>query len=118
MKKILFLVTALLAIVQQSSAETDPVPVITVADVEAVPGETVAFSLNLTGGKADLYKSLQFDVQFPATGFSTTGDYTVADEWPHASAIIGDVDESGLARVPFASADAITKEGVRRTSDL
>lgn len=108
MKKLLFLVTALLAMVQQSSAETDPVPVITVADVEAVPGETVAFSLNLTGGKADLYKSLQFDVQFPATGFSTiVGGYTVSPLWLSVSCTVGDVDATGLATIPFASSEAI-----------
>lgn len=113
MKKILFLVTALLAMVQQSSAETDPVPVITVADVEAVPGETVAFSLNLTGGKADLYKSLQFDVQFPATGFSTiVGGYTVSPLWLSVSCTVGDVDATGLATIPFASSEAIPAANV------
>lgn len=109
MKKLLFLVTALLAMVQQSSAQT-----ITVADVEAVPGETVAFSLNLTGGKVNLYTALQFDVQFPATGFSTiTGGYTVnTSAWLGASCTVGSVDETGLATIPFASSEAITAADV------
>lgn len=112
MKKLLFLVTALLAMVQQSSAQTTPV--ITVADVEAVPGETVAFSLNLTGGKVNLYTALQFDVQFPATGFSTiTGGYTVnTNAWLGASCTVGSVNDKGLATIPFASSEAITAADV------
>ena len=31
---------------------------VTVADVEALPGETVAFTLNLTGGKAGTYTAM------------------------------------------------------------
>ena len=54
---------ALCALFAGAKAQT-----VTVADVEALPGETVAFSLNLTGGKAGLYKAMQFDIQFPATG--------------------------------------------------
>lgn len=112
MKKLLFLVTALLAMVQQSSAQTTPV--ITVADVEAVPGETVAFSLNLTGGKVNQYTALQFDVQFPATGFSTiAGGYTVnTSAWVGASCTVGSVDDTGLATMPFASSEAITAANV------
>lgn len=109
MKKLLFLVTALLAMVQQSSAQT-----ITVADVQTLPGETAAFSLNLTGGKVDQYTALQFDVQFPATGFTTTGDYTVnTSSWKGVSCTVGDVDATtGLATIPFASANAITAADV------
>ncbi len=110
MKKILFLVTALLAMVQQSSAETTPV--ITVANVEAEPGETITFRLNLSGGKVNQYTALQFDVQFPATGFSTTGEYTVNSIWTGVSATIGSVDATGLATIPFASADAIPSGNV------
>lgn len=112
MKKLLFLVTALLAMVQQSSAQTTPV--ITVDDVEAVPGETVAFSLNLTGGRVNQYTALQFDVQFPATGFTTiTGGYTVnTSVWLGVSCVVGDVDATGLATIPFASSEAITAADV------
>ena len=80
---------------------------ISVADVEALPGETVAFSVDLTGGKDDTYTAFQFDVQFPATGFTTTGDYTVSSAWTGVSATVGSVDASGLATIPFASANAI-----------
>jgi len=80
---------------------------VTVTDVEAVPGETVAFSLSLSEGRADSYTGLMFDVQFPAEGFTTTGNYTVSSAWPGASAVVGDVDETGLASIPFASANEI-----------
>ena len=80
---------------------------VTVADVEAVPGETVSFSLSLSEGRADSYTALKFDVQFPAEGFTTTGAYTVSSAWPGASAVVGDVDASGLAIIPFASANEI-----------
>lgn len=109
MKKLLFLVTALLAMVQQSSAQA---PVITVDDVEAVPGETVAFSLNLTGGRVNQYIALQFDVQFPATGFTTTGAYTVNGSVWSANCEVGDVDAMGLATIPFSSASTISAADV------
>ena len=81
---------------------------VSVADVEAVPGETVTFSVNLSNGKADTYTALSFDVQFPSEGFTTTGDYTVSSSWRGATCVVGDVDASGLATIPFASADAIS----------
>ena len=114
MKKLLFLVTALLAIVQQSSAETKPV--ITVADVEARPGETVELSLNLANGKVNQYKSLQFDAQFPTTGFTieTDGCSVASDKWPEVLCVEGDinVDANGLATLPFASSEAISAADV------
>lgn len=80
---------------------------VTVADVEALPGETVEFVLDLTGGKADTYKAMQFDVQFPATGFATTGSYHISELWPNAMAIIGSLDANGIATIPVASSEAI-----------
>lgn len=80
---------------------------VTVPDVEALPGETVTFTLNLTGGKADTYTAMQFDVQFPATGFTTTGRYSVSELWPNASSTIGSVDDTGVATIPVASSEKI-----------
>lgn len=80
----------------------------TVADVEALPGETVAFTLDLTGGKADTYIAMQFDVQFPATGFMTTGDYSISPLWKNATSVVGSVDENGLATIPVSSSEAIS----------
>ena len=87
---------------------------VAVADVEALPGETVEFSLNLSGGKADCYTALSFDVQFPADGFTTTGSYAVSESWTGAMAVIGDVDATGLATIPFASSNAIVGSDVEK----
>ena len=80
---------------------------VTVADVEAMPGETVAFTLNLTGGKADTYTAMQFDAHFPTTGFATTGKYTISELWENVMAIIGDIDAEGVATIPVASSETI-----------
>ena len=80
---------------------------VTVADVEAMPGETVSFSLSLSEGRADSYTALVFDVQFPVEGFTTTGAYSVSSAWPGATAVIGEVDDTGVATIPFASANVI-----------
>ena len=85
---------------------------VSVADVEALPGETVAFTLNLTGGKADTYTAMQFDAQFPTSGFTTTGKYVVSDLWENATAIIGSVDADGLATIPVASSESISAADV------
>ncbi len=119
MKKLLFLVTALLAMVQQSSAQTTPV--ITVADVKTAPGKTVTLTLNLAGGKADQYTSLQFDAQFPSNGFTIKSDgYTISDKWSGTDELTkvlcpdGDiaVDDNGVATIPFACANAISESNV------
>lgn len=106
MKKIL-LAALCLYVAGAANAQTVSVP-----DVEALPGETVAFSLNLNDGKADTYTSLQFNVTFPAEGFITTGDYTISSAWKNASATIGDVDAEGLAVVPASSAEVISGSAV------
>ena len=119
MKKLLFLVTALLAMVQQSSAQTTPV--ITVADVKTAPGKTVTLTLNLAGGKADQYTSLQFDAQFPTTGYTIKSEgFTVSDKWTGTDELSKvlcadediNVDENGIATLPFACAHAITEANV------
>lgn len=98
---------ALCAMCAGASAQT-----VTVADVEALPGETVAFTLNLTDGKADTYTALQFDVQFPATGFTTTGDYTISPLWKNATAEIGMVNSNGIASIPVSSSQTISTADV------
>ena len=80
---------------------------VTVPDVEAVPGETVSFSVNLSEGKSDTYTAMTIYAQFPATGFTTTGAYTISSSWTGASAVVGEVDGAGLATIPFASSNAI-----------
>ncbi len=90
-------------------------PVISVADVEALPGETVSFSVNLEDGKADKYTAMTLYAYFPTTGFTTTGKYTVSDVWPGTMAVVGDigVKEPGLATIPFASANEIPGSAVQ-----
>jgi hypothetical protein len=63
--------------------------VVTVSDVEALPDETISFSLNLTGGQADTYTSLQFSIDLP-TGITTTDDTpTFSPLWPGATGEVG-----------------------------
>ena len=61
---------------------------VTVADVEALPGETVTFSLSFTGGQADTYTSLQFDLGLP-DGITPTGIPTFSASWPGATGSVG-----------------------------
>ena len=86
---------------------------VTVADVDALPGETVAFTLDLTGGKANTYTAMQFDAQFPVTGFSTTGQYSVSDLWMNATATVGSVNVDGIATIPVASSESISASDVK-----
>ena len=105
MKNLVLFTLALMLLCGKASAQT-----VTVADVDALPGEKVSFVLNLHGGKADTYTSLQFDATFPE-GFATTGNYTISSLWPNASATVGDVID-GYATIPVSSADEITRTDV------
>lgn len=90
-------------------------PVITVADVEALPGETVEFAVNLVDGKADTYTAMTLYAQFPTTGFATVSGATgatVSSAWPGASGVVGDIDAEGLATIPFASSEVIAGSAV------
>ena len=101
------IVLALCAFGAGASAQT-----VSVADVEALPGETVAFTVDLNGGKADTYIAMQFDVQFPETGFTTTGDYSVSPLWKNATSVVGSVDNHGVATIPVSSTEAISAADV------
>ena len=105
--KTIFLALALFAFCTGGKAQT-----VTVADVEAMPGETVAFTLNLTDGKANTYTAMQFDAQFPAMGFSTTGKYKISELWGNATATIGAVNAEGVATIPAASSESISAADV------
>lgn len=101
------LALALFAFGAGASAQT-----VSVADVDALPGETVAFTVDLNGGKADTYIAMQFDVQFPETGFATTGDYSVSPLWKNATSVVGSVDNHGVATIPVSSTEAISAADV------
>lgn len=102
------LALALCAFAAEASAQT-----VSVADVEVVPGETIAFTVDLNGGKADTYIAMQFDVQFPETGFATTGDYNVSPLWKNATSVVGSVDNHGVATIPVSSTEAISATDVQ-----
>ena len=76
---------------------------VTVSDIDALPGETIAVALNLSEGKADTYTALTFEVVLPAEGFTTTGKYEVSSEWPNTTSGAG----PGLVVFPFASSKPI-----------
>ena len=103
MKKVLFSLLLPFAVSGSIKAQ-----IVSVADVEAIPGETVSFGVSLSNGQADTYTAMTLYAQFPETGFTTTGAYSISDSWSAASGVIGDVDATGLAIMPFSSANAIT----------
>ena len=110
MKKTFLTLFALIAM--GGSAMAGDKPVISVADVEALPGETVSFSVNLVDGKADTYTAVTLYAQFPiGIDFTTIGN-TVSPIWEEASGITGAIDGTGLATLPFASANHIPGSAV------
>ena len=110
MKKTFLTLFALIAM--GGSAMAGEKPVISVADVEALPGETVSFSVNLVDGKADTYTSMTLYAQFPiGIDFTTTGN-TVSQTWEGASGSTGAIDDTGLATLPFASENHIPGSAV------
>ena len=82
-KKLLCLITCLLMAGGVSGQLTATVP-----DIEALPGETVSFSLSFSGGQADTYTSLQFAIGVPA-GITTSGLPTFSSSWPGATGSVG-----------------------------
>ena len=74
-----------------------------VADVEALPGETVSLTLQIdTDGGS--YTGLEFDILFPQSGFSTTANAVTSSGWDGAFTI-GDVGtlEENTARCGLLS---------------
>lgn len=94
---------------------------VAVAPVEALPGETVALSIQLdTDGGS--YTGLEFDIQFPCEGFTTTGTATVTAAWDGAFTIgdVGGVGISNLARcgVLSYSDTAIPGDGLQNLGNV
>ena len=112
MKKMKTTKTTIIALALFAFCAGGKAQTVTVADVEALPGETVSFTLDLTGGKADTYTAMQFDAQFPVTGFSTTGKYKVSELWENATATVGAVNAEGIATIPVASSESISAADV------
>lgn len=63
---------------------------LSVPDVEAVPGETVSYSLNINVGEGE-YVGYQYDMQFPVTGFTLTGKTTTNENWIGGFLSVGDL---------------------------
>lgn len=78
---------SLLALITMgSSAMADVKPAITVADIEALPGETVSFYVNLSDGKDNTYKGITLYAYSTQEGFTLT-DVTAATEWGATGAV-------------------------------
>lgn len=89
MKKLVMNLVACLAMSGAATAQT-----FSVADVEVLQGKTGAFTLTVDVGEGT-YTGFQFQIQFPATGFTTLGT-TVTQAWDGAAFSVGDL-ESGVA---------------------
>lgn len=74
---------------------------LSVSDVEVVPGTTASFALTVDVEEG-VYSGFQFEMQFPATGFSTTGNATAASTWQGGTLFVGDLN-AGVGRVAALS---------------
>lgn len=63
---------------------------LSIPDVEALPGETVSYSLNINVGEG-AYTGYQYQMQFPATGFTLTGKTTTNENWIGGSLSVGNL---------------------------
>lgn len=63
---------------------------LSVADVEVLPGTTASFTMTVDV-ESGVYSGFQFGMQFPSTGFSTTGITTVTASWQGGSLSVGDL---------------------------
>ena len=110
MKKVILNMLMLFAVTGVAKAQT-----VTVADVEALPGETVKATLELTA-PASTYTGIQFALQFPTTGFSieekTTepgAEYCAVTGWS------GSIEYGSMTagKVKFAAASGSTFTSAR-----
>lgn len=105
--KHLFLsLTAAATLCGAASAQT-----LSVADVEALPGETVDFALtiNVEGGT---YSGFQFQMQFPSEGFATVGA-TIASDWDGGSLGVGDLVAGEANASASSMSDSAIPDGER-----
>lgn len=89
MKRLALSIIAVLTLCGRMAAQQ-----VTVSDVEAVPGETLSFTIQLDT-KGGSYVGLEFDVQFSQDGFVTTGNATTIADW-NGSFTIGEVGAVGI----------------------
>ena len=107
-KQILLSLIAATILCGGASAQT-----LSVADVEALPGETVAYTLKIDVEGGD-YKGFQYQMTFPATGFATAGTTVANADWDGASFSVGDLDAAGQANASaYSSSDTSIPDGER-----
>ena len=103
MKKIFLSMFALFGFAVIATAQT-----VTVADVEALPGETVTATLNLEA-PVDTYTGAQITLQFPATGFSVGKD--VATGW-NGSINNSAIDANGQVKIAAGGNSTFTDAAI------
>ncbi len=77
---------------------------LSVADVEALPGETVTVPIDLVGGKDATYTAFQFKTATAAVGI-TTVDCAPSAEWKKATGVAADINTDSYTN--FSSSEAI-----------
>ncbi|MBQ7511807.1 MAG: hypothetical protein IJU11_03585 [Prevotella sp.] len=102
MKKIVFSLLTAFGLALGATAQT-----IAVADVEAMPGETVKATLNISA-PADTYTGFQLALQFPATGFTVAEKATKAVSGWDGMVATGDMKE-GKVKVSAANDATFTE---------
>ena len=107
MKKTFLSLFALIAM--GTTAFAGEKPVIAVADVDVLPGETVWASVNLTDGKADTYTAMTLYAQIPMELVPYIDDIgcTVNAAWEGTSFSCNLDLKTGIATIPFASSNVI-----------